>query len=121
MIVRTCLLISDDPDDQVEFSEALNDFADDTILVSVSDFKKALDFLTLRKCVPEFILLNLAIPDFRPDKFFDALTDDPLLKDVRVIAYGESEPVRSPRIAAFLDPDMSYSELKAALKKVLMG
>lgn len=119
MIVRTCLLISDDPDDHIDFSEALYEISDDCVLVSVSDIKKAVDLLTLKKCVPEFIFLNLGIPDFKAGKFFDALNDDPVLKDVQVLAYGESDPVHSPRIVAFLDSDLSYSELKEALRKAV--
>lgn len=119
MIVRTCLLISDDPDDHVDFSEALNETAGDAVLVSISDFKKALDLLTLKKCVPDFIFINFAISGFRPHQFLDTLQDDPLLAEVRIIAYGESEPVQSLRITAFLDHDLSYSELKAVLKNVM--
>jgi hypothetical protein len=121
MIVRTCLLISDDPDDHVEFSEALYDISDDTVLVTVSDIGKAIDLVAVKKCVPEFILLNVAIPEFRPDKFFDALNDDPALKNVQVITYGDGDPIHSPRITAFLDQDVSYSELKETLRRVIGG
>jgi hypothetical protein len=119
MVVRTCLLLSDDPDDHIEFSEALYEVSDDTVLVTVSDFKKAIDLLSLKKCIPEFVLLNLAIPDFKADKFFDTLNDDPDLKYVRVITYGEADTVHSPRITTFLQDDLSFSELKEALKKAI--
>src|SRR5688572_17083107 len=119
MVVKTCLLISDDPDDHVEFSEALYEISDDTVLMTVSDISKAIDLLTLKKCVPEFIFLNINIPAFRPDTFFDTLHDDPILKEVQVIVYGDDRSIQSPRIATFLDSDISYSELKQRLKSIV--
>lgn len=119
MVVRTCLLISDDPDDHTEFSEAIYEISDDVVLLSVSHIRKATDLLASGKCVPEFILLNLAIPEFDPDGFFGILNDDPVFKRVQVIAYGEAVGIRSPRVQVMLDHDLSYSELKKSLGKVM--
>lgn len=121
MIVRTCLLVSDDPDDHIEFSEALSEISDETVVMSVSDPKKAIEVLLLKKCTPEYLLLNLAMADFSPESFFDALQGDSL-KSVLVIAYGEVmdiNSVRHPRIDRFLDDGMSFSELKKALKAIV--
>ena len=121
MIVRTCLLISDDPDDHTEFSEALYEISDDTVLMTVADVRKAVDLLALKRCIPEYIFLNVGISDFRSEVFFHAL-EDPGLRHVQVIACGESsdiEKFRHPRVAAFLDTDISYSGLKAFLEDVV--
>jgi len=119
MIVRTCLLISDDPDDHIEFSEALYEISDDVVLVTVSDIKKALDLLGTRKCVPDFIFLNLGISGFDPKEFLKVLDDDSYLSNVKVVAYGECESSLSARVSSILDINASYSELKEALKKVI--
>ena len=120
MIVRTCLLISDDPDDHVEFSEALYEVSDDAVLIAVSDVQKALDLLKHKKCLPEFIFLYMDIPAFEPDIFFEALQEDEQLTKVKVIAYGNQEQVtHSPLITMFLSSDMNYSELKDALRRIL--
>jgi hypothetical protein len=122
MIVRTCLLISDDPDDHIEFSEALYDISDDTVLVMVSNPRKAVDLLALKRCIPEYIFLKIGINDFDPEILFETL-DDPDLRHVQVIACVEAPEFarfRNPRIAAFLDADASYSELKTFLAR-LMG
>src|SRR5688500_13634794 len=89
MIVRTCLLISDDPDDHIEFSEALYEISDDTVLISVADLKKAMELLSLKRCIPEYIFLNIAMSGFNPDDLFSSM-DEPELKHIQVIAYGES-------------------------------
>ena len=119
MVVKTCLLISDDPDDHIDFSEAINEISDEVVVVSVSDMRKAIDLLKLTKCIPDFVLLNLTIPEFDPDVFFGTLNDDPVFNHVRVIAFGETLPVPSPRISAALGADISYSELKNALRNIL--
>ncbi len=119
-MVRTCLLISDDPDDHVELSEALYEISDDTVLITVSDVSKAMDLLTANKCVPEFILLNLIISGLVIQEFLNALDKNPALSHVRIIAYGESETIQSARFTAILDADLTYSELKEALKKLIV-
>ena len=121
MIVRTCLLISDDPDDHIEFSEALYEISDDTVLVTIANSRKAVDLLALKRCIPEYIFVNLGITDLDTELFFSTL-EDPALRHVQVIACGESPDLsnmRNPRVAAFLDLDVSYSDLKAFLEKVV--
>ena len=113
-------MISDDPDDHVEFSEALYEVSDEAVLITVSDVQKAIDLLRHKKCVPEFIFLYLDIPAFEPDIFFETLHENELLAKVKVIAYGNQEQVtHSPLITMFLNSDMNYSELKDALRRIL--
>jgi len=119
MVVKTCLLISDDPDDHIEFSEAINEISDEVVVVSVSDMRKAIDLLKLNKCLPDFVLLNLTIPEFDPDHFFGTLNEDPVFNHVQVVAFGEARTMPSPRIRATFGADMSYSELKNALRNIL--
>lgn len=119
MIVRTCLLISDDPDDHIEFSEALYDISDDAVLVAVSDARKALDLLRLRKCDPEFVFIQLGIAALDADAFFKVLEGEEHLRNLKVIAFGEGEPLTSSRFSAFFNSDMNFSELKKALRSIL--
>ena len=122
MIVRTCLLISDDPDDHVEFSEALYAISDNAILMTVSDSQKAVDLLVLKKCIPEFLFLNLATPGLIANEFFNALARDTSLNNIHIIAFGDitaPHNIDKSRIKTFLDDGMSFSELKNALKSVI--
>ena len=120
MIVRTCLLISDDPDDHVEFSEALYAISNDTVLVTVSDVNKAISLLKMKKCVPEFLFIHLGIPAFEPDVFFQSLLGDDHLKTMNVIGFGDpASIVSSNGFMAVLNGDMNYAELKEALRRLL--
>ena len=121
MIVKTCLLVSDDPDDHIEFSEALSEISEDTVVMTISNPSKAIEVLLLKKCMPEYLVLNLGMSDFSPGGFFDALEGDSL-KSVTVIAYGEAmhpSTVRHQRIDKFLDDGLSFSELKKALQAIV--
>lgn len=122
MIVKTCLLISDDPDDHIEFSEALNQISDECVMITVSDVRKAIDLLVHKKCLPDFVLLNLGIVDFSSDDFFDALDGDALLRKIRIIAYGDtvdSESVDLSRINRFIGIDLTFSELRRELESIM--
>ena len=121
MIIKTCLLISDDPDDHIEFSEALYEVSNDAVLVTVSDMKKSIDLLLLQKCVPEFIFLNLSIADLDLKGLFHAL-DRPGLDGIQVVAYAEPADATEERhqgITSFLDINSSYSQLKTYLRELL--
>lgn len=122
MIVKTCLLISDDPDDHIEFSEALNEISEECVMITVSDVRNAIDLLLHKKCLPEFVLLNLGIADFSSDDFFNALDGDVLFKNIRIIAYGDtvdSETADLSRINRFIGSDLGFSELKKKLESVM--
>lgn len=119
MNVRTCLLISDDPDDLVEFSEAVYEVSDNAVVLTIADFDKALNLLILKKCIPDVILLNTSITGLRPDIFFRTLWDDPALREIRIVVFGDSEFPRTPQIVFSLMPDVGYSELKEVLRKVI--
>lgn len=122
MAVRTCLLVSDDPDDHIEITEALYEISDDAVLVGITHAQKAMDLLALKRLLPDYVILNLAITGFNPDVFIKTLEEDPELQKIRLIAYGDDEDYRklkSPRIAAFLNSDASYSELRNFLEDML--
>lgn len=119
MTIRTALLVSDDPDDPVEFSEALYQISDDTVLVTVSDVNKAIDLLRLKHCVPDFVFVNTAIEGFAPDRFFDTLEHDPGLRGVKVLVFGDPVSYDSDRIMARLYGHLSFSRLKKALSDMI--
>lgn len=121
MTIRTCLLVTDDPDDHIEFSEALYEISSDTVLLAVTDPGKALTLVALKRLIPDYIIVDLGMSDFSADVFFDSLDEDPGLENIPLIAYGEFsdlEKVKTGRISAFLNNDSSYSGLRSLLVKI---
>ncbi|MEX2234197.1 MAG: hypothetical protein WD824_18680 [Cyclobacteriaceae bacterium] len=122
MIVKTCLLVSDDPDDHIEFSEALYEISNDIVVISVTHPKKALDLLSMKKCRPDFIFVNLEMNGCSPDEFLTAIEKDHDLENIRLIAfgeYGEYDKIKTRRISCFMNNDISFSELRNFLAKVI--
>lgn len=122
MEIRTCLLISEDCDDQLEFSEALYEISSDTIMITVTHARKAMDLLQRKVHLPDFIFLDLSINEIHPDVFLTALKSDSDLEKIPIIAYGdysEFDQVTTEGITAFLERDYSYSDLRVFLMKVI--
>jgi response regulator RpfG family c-di-GMP phosphodiesterase len=121
MVLRTCLLVSDDPDDHIMFTEVLYEISSDIVLMSVLDPLKALNLLSSGRHLPDYLILNLSDAEFITESFFAALEQHPGLERIPLIAYGDisqARTVRNGRISAFLDNDFTYSRLRSMLVKV---
>lgn len=123
MTVRTCLLVSPDPDDQVEFTEALYEISEDITVLVVPDPRKAADLVLSKRLIPDYIIIDLEINGGH-DRFFEKLSKDPAFDKIFIIAYAdfsEYEQDKSTRISAFLERDSSYSSIKTFLGKFVGG
>ena len=124
MTVRTCLLVSDDPDDHVEITEALYEVADDIVVFVVTDARRAASLLRSKRHIPDYFIVDVGVNGFTHDDFFSSLKTDPHYKSMFILAYGDPsdyERMRSAGISAFMERDTSYSEIREFLRKVLNG
>lgn len=123
MILRTCLLLSDDPDDHIELAEALQEASGNYVIMAVRDPDKAIQLLAHKKLVPDLIIVDFTLGGFDTDLFFHTLQSDGL-SHTPVVAYGDSTNLSRhshPRIEMFLDDDITYSGLRKALVEILDG
>ena len=124
MIVKTCLLVSDDPDDQVEFTEALSEISDELIAIVLSDPKRAADLVLSKRHIPDYMIVDLSVDGFAHDDFFSRLASDRDFDEMVVIAFGddfEYEGVKSGKVSAFLERDSAYSDMRKFLRRVIRG
>lgn len=122
MTLRTCLLVTDDPDDQSEFSEALYEVSADAILLSVVHSKKAMELLQSETHIPNYIFLDLSMLDLDPGAFIIEINQKKELREIPLIVYGEHseyEKVKNLGVYAFLTRDCKYSELRNFLIKII--
>jgi hypothetical protein len=122
MSVRTCLLVSDDPDDHIEFMEALHGISDDVIVLIVPDPKRASDLVLSKRHIPDYLIVDLTMNGFSRDDFFAALHSDPDFRKIFIIGYGDDaddDNVKTKPYAAFLNKDSTYSDIRALFQKVL--
>jgi len=118
---KTCLLVTDDPDDQVQFSEALNGISSDTILISVSDSRKALTLIKKDILRPTFIFFDLSLGQVKPGKFLSEIKKMKL-QTVTLVVYGKRKDVENRGLGKgviFLDRSYSYNELQDFLSDLL--
>jgi PleD family two-component response regulator len=120
MIVRTCFLITDDPDDHQAFSEALSEISSKTIVLIVLDSEKALELLKSKQLTPNFLFLDLSTNGMRINTFLKAVESDIELRQIPTVVYGDAQGLekmdRSENVV-FFTKDYEYSELRNFLKE----
>lgn len=125
MKVKTCLLITDDPDDHQAFSEAFAEVSEETIVLIVLDSQKALEMLRAKKHGPDFIFLDLSMHGIRINTFLKFIkTEDPILAQVPVVVYGDVAEFYKLEYASevtFFNKEYEYSELRDFLREFFRG
>jgi CheY-like chemotaxis protein len=122
MTVKTCLLVTDDPDDHQAFSEALAEISERTVVLNILDSQKALSLLLSKKHAPDYIFLDLSMHGIRINTFLKSVTGDAELGEVPMVVYGEqtsfSQIDGKFNNISFFNKDFEYSELKDFLRKL---
>ncbi|HEY0744824.1 MAG TPA: hypothetical protein VGD40_25330 [Chryseosolibacter sp.] len=125
MKVKTCLLITDDPDDHQAFSEAFAEVSEETIVLIVLDSQKALEMLRAKKHAPDFIFLDLSMHGIRINTFLKFIkAEDQTLTQVPVVVYGEvAEFYKLEYVSevTFFNKEYEYSELRDFLREFFRG
>jgi CheY-like chemotaxis protein len=122
MNVKTCLLVTDDPDDHQSFSEALSEISANTILIVILDSKKAIMLLESKKHIPDYIFVDLSMHGIHIKEFIDAVKSDSSLQQIPAILYGdEDELIKIQNVDGipFFSKDYNYAELRSFLMEVL--
>lgn len=119
------LLITDDPDDYIEFASALDEVLTDAILVTVADGEKASRMLEESVFVPHGVLINLLMIDGHADRILKALQKGASYHATKKITYGgdgaEYNVLNNGKDADFLKSSLPYSELRQRLTSILQA
>ncbi|HTE30023.1 MAG TPA: hypothetical protein VK666_06600 [Chryseolinea sp.] len=121
MTLKTCLLVTDDPDDHQAFSEATSETADAIVLV-ILDSQKALELLKNKIHLPSYLFLDLSMHGIRINTFLNILKGDIDLQAIRAIIYGEAmtfEKIENKEGLTFFNKEYKYSELQKFLTTLL--
>jgi CheY-like chemotaxis protein len=122
MQLKTCLLVTDDPDDHQAFSEALSEISDNTILIVILDSQKAALLLREKKHIPDYIFIDLSMHGIHINDFMDGVQIDSALNRIPLILYGEPDELKKlpfENEKPFFSKDYNYAELRNFLKEVL--
>lgn len=116
--IKTCLLITDDPDDHQAFSEAIAKVSEDSIVVIVVDSEKARTLLASATHIPNHVIIDLSMEGLDINHFLDTLRSSAKLALIPVLTYGEPSQyadILDRRALVFFAKDYEYSKLQSIL------
>lgn len=122
MAVKTCLLVTDDPDDHQAFSEALTEISSKTVVLIVLDSEKALELLTSKRHIPDYMFVDLSMHGIKSNSFLKAVQSDPEIRSVPAVVYGvkpEFDKIEDHEGLIFFNKEYQYSELRNFLKEYI--
>ena len=117
--VKTCLLVSDDPDDHQLLSEAIKEISEEIVLTILLEGDHLIQMLVDKKIQPDFIVLDTAVVSTKVD-LITKLGSIKKLKHVPIILYaddGDGQPDYPAHLV--LSKMLKYSELRSKLKMLL--
>jgi CheY-like chemotaxis protein len=123
MNVKTCLLVTDDPDDHQSFSEALSEISANTILIVILDSEKATMLLESKKLIPDYIFVDLSMHGIRIREFMEAVKRNSSLRTIPAILYGDEDElnkIQKVNSTPFFPKDYNYAELRSFLMDVVL-
>jgi CheY-like chemotaxis protein len=122
MTVKTCLLVTDDPDDHQTFSEAFADVSSDAVVLNVVDSRKALELITSHKHIPDFFIVDVSMHGMRINAFLKAIRADNVVSRTLTVLYGfESDMKNVDPLpgTVFFNKEYRYTELRDFLKRLI--
>jgi CheY-like chemotaxis protein len=123
MTVKTCLLVTDDPDDHQVIAEALSDISESTILLNILDSQKALLLLKDAEYRPDYLMLDISMHGIKINSILNFVRSESNSSPIPVIIYGPLEPflqIDDHHNLIFFNKEYEYSELKDFLKKIFI-
>lgn len=114
--------MSDDPDDHIQFTEALNESSTDVVLLAVMEARKATSLLAIKRHIPDFIIVDFDMMREELTAFMAIIESTPELSKIPVLIYGDAQDlynVSSGRVYTLSCEELSYSELRALLRQLL--
>jgi DNA-binding NtrC family response regulator len=119
MALKTCLLVTDDPDDHQAFTEALAEVSDKAIVLIILDSQKALSLLLSKRHTPDYIFLDLSMQGIRINPLLREIRNDADLRPIPTVVYGDIASlytIESVEGVTFFDKDYEYSQLRNFLQ-----
>lgn len=117
--LKTCLLVSNDPDDHQILFEAIKEITDDVVLTVVMDGEHIFEMLKTKKIHPDYLIIDTEMDGIGPAFLKQILSVDGTSK-IPLIIYTDRE-VNEKLLpgSVSLSKQLSYSEIKSRLKEIL--
>lgn len=122
MNVKTCLLVSDDPDDHQAFSEAFSDVSRDAIVLNVLDSVKALELLKAKKHIPDYLFVDVSMHGIRINPFLKIIANDPATSKIPTVLFGHESDILNVEggdTCLFFNKEYGFTQLRNFLKEFM--
>lgn len=108
---KSVMVVDDDPDVRESMSQLLE--AKDYVVLQADNGQTALDLLKKELHFPSLVILDLAMPIMDGRRFLEIRAEDPILRDIPVVAVsGNPPPPQQPKgIEAYLTKPVSVDRL----------
>ncbi|HEY0744639.1 MAG TPA: hypothetical protein VGD40_24395 [Chryseosolibacter sp.] len=119
--ITTTLLISDDLDDHLSFTEAFAKVLPSMVVVAVLSQDKAIELLSSRKLVPDYVFLDLTSPDSDVSALLNSIRRNEDGKHITFTAYGAEEAYSGGELASIsrFDKDYEFPQLVSFFEDLL--
>jgi hypothetical protein len=116
--IKICLLVTDDPDDQLEFTEALDQVTNDILVLTIAASEKALYVVEENIIVPDYLFLNLTIEDLDSSAWATYLARH---SSVVTVTFGDVDffQTLNKKTVHFLNHDFNFSQLRNFLTQLI--
>lgn len=111
--ITTTLLISDDLDDHLCFTEAFAKVLPSMVVVAVLSQDKAIELLSSGKLVPDYVFLDLTSPNSDVSALLSSIRKNEDGKPISFTAYGGEESFSGQELGAMsrFDKDYEFPQL----------
>jgi ActR/RegA family two-component response regulator len=116
--IKTCLLVTDDPDDHQTFTEAIGKVSESSIVMIIVDSQKAEKLMASGTHIPDYLIIDLSMNGLEINAFLEGLRKDMRLKTIPVLTYGEPSEyadIDDRTSLSFFAKEYEYSQLQNVL------
>lgn len=118
------LLITDDPDDHIVFSSALDEVSTDAVVITIGNCHKAMLILEQSVFVPYCVLINLLMEDANADQILSALGGVNYSDTIKFAFGGEGmefNALVNRNDVNFLRSSLPYTQLRERFSELLQA
>ncbi len=120
-LLRTCLVVCDDPDDYQLFMEAIKEVSVDIIVLCYLEGSNLLQVLSQEVFAIDYLFVDLTLINLNSSSHVKELEKILYAKNIRTLFYGDKEPAFVYVQNIFMKKNASYSEIKATVKKIMIN
>ena len=119
--ISTALLISDDLDDHQAITEAFQKVKPSVVVIAVLSQEKALELLSSKKLIPDYVFLDLTSPDSNVQRLLANLRTVEDGTKISLTVYGDSDDPLQERWTdlTYFDKEYEFPELVEFCRKLI--